>query len=220
VLASTVDFVPTILNLAGLPLPSDRIFDGKDLGPVIFAKDPELLGVDAHHLVLFISCNGKAYPDSVKNWNNHNNNKQKQKPGGNGNRDRNRDPTGLFEKIRMPGLSAMYKVGYNAQCCRGASGDANTPYNDTCSDKEHGALAPNPTWLDVPLLFNLTVDVAESTPLRFGTAEHLSAWKMVNASMNAMLVSLESDKISVVTDHKGDRLCCNSTNVVCRCEEE
>jgi hypothetical protein len=72
---------------------------------------------------------------------------------------------GLFEKIRLPGLSAMYKVGYGAQCCRGANGDANTPYNKTCTGT-NGALAPHATWLNVPLLFNMSVDVVRCSILR------------------------------------------------------
>jgi arylsulfatase A-like enzyme len=38
-LASSLDLFPTILNLAGLPLPADRIIDGKDLRPLL--RDPE-----------------------------------------------------------------------------------------------------------------------------------------------------------------------------------
>jgi hypothetical protein len=205
VLASSLDIVPTVLHLAGLPLPTDRVLDGKDLGPIIFAEDPGSFGPAAHHSSLFISWNGKSYPESVKNWN-------KQKPGN------NLLPTGLFEKIRLPGLSAMYKIGYGPQCCRGANGDANTPFNKTCN--AGGALAPHTYWQDVPLLFDMTVDVAESTPMVFGTPKHTAAWKLVNETQTAMLASLKADKTTKATDHKGAKLCCNPNNVVCRCKEE
>lgn len=109
-----------------------------------------------HHKSLFLSWDAKSYPESVQHWS------KDQKPSN------SHAPTGLFEKIRLPGLSLMYKVGYGPQCCRGSNGDANTPYNSTCSGKD-GALSPHATWLNVPLIFNMSVDVAESTPLIFGT---------------------------------------------------
>jgi arylsulfatase A len=33
---SSLDFLPTILKLAGVPLPSDRSYDGTDLSPLLF----------------------------------------------------------------------------------------------------------------------------------------------------------------------------------------
>ena len=196
VLASSLDYVPTILHLAGIELPADRTFDGKDLGSVLFADDPAAIGPAGHHKELFISWNGQAYIDGSAG------------------------ATGLFEKIRLPGLSAMFKIGYGAQCCRGANGDANTPYNSTCSS-HGGALAPSPTWLAVPLLFNLTIDVAESNPLEPGSDAHTAAWARVNESQAVMLASLRADRISTVLDRQvGKKLCCNPANVVCRCEEE
>lgn len=40
-LAATYDMFPTVLNLAGISLPSDLIIDGVDLAPVIFSAAPE-----------------------------------------------------------------------------------------------------------------------------------------------------------------------------------
>ena len=65
VLASALDFVPTVLELAGVPLPTDRVFDGKDLGHVIFSDDPGAASVDAHHKFLFHSVGGQAYVAST-----------------------------------------------------------------------------------------------------------------------------------------------------------
>lgn len=111
------------------------------------------------------------------------------------------------------------QVGYMAQCCRGANGDANTPYNATCAIG--GALGYLPTWLDAPLLFDLTVDVAQSTPLKLGTAAHTAAWRAVNASVAAMHTSLMNDKHSTADYHsRGAKICCNPDNVVCRCTEK
>lgn len=38
-LGSTMDLFTTSLKLAGVPLPSDRIIDGKDLSPVLFTEN-------------------------------------------------------------------------------------------------------------------------------------------------------------------------------------
>ena len=37
-LAHTMDLFPTVLSLAGLKLPTDRPYDGLDLGPLIFGE--------------------------------------------------------------------------------------------------------------------------------------------------------------------------------------
>lgn len=51
-LASTLDIFPTFASLAGVPLPTDRNFDGADLSEVLFN------GSDVHHSVLF-------HPDAI-----------------------------------------------------------------------------------------------------------------------------------------------------------
>jgi len=205
VLASSLDIVPTVLALAAVPLPTSRHFDGLDLAPIIFADDPAAAPIGAHHESLFFSVGGEDFLTSRWNF-------KHDHPG------ENSVATGLFQAIRLPGLSAMYYVGYTPQCCRGANGDANTPYNKSCS--AGGSLGPHPTWLNVPLLFNLTTDVAQSTPLVFGTPEHTAAWRLVNASMWAMVASLEQDTRSHADyGKKGPKICCNPNNVVCRCTE-
>ena len=37
-LAATYDIFTTMLTMAAVPLPSDRIIDGKDLSPIIFVR--------------------------------------------------------------------------------------------------------------------------------------------------------------------------------------
>jgi arylsulfatase A len=39
-MGSTLDFLPTILSLAGVPVPSDRVLDGGDISPALFGKGP------------------------------------------------------------------------------------------------------------------------------------------------------------------------------------
>eukprot|EP01047_Picozoa_sp_COSAG01_P102621 COSAG01_NODE_32185_length_585_cov_0.767490_1_plen_70_part_10 len=38
---ATYDIFPTVLKLAGVPLPPNRVFDGVDMGPILFAPDPD-----------------------------------------------------------------------------------------------------------------------------------------------------------------------------------
>ena len=35
---ATYDIFPTVLGLAGAPLPSDRVIDGKDMSPLLFGQ--------------------------------------------------------------------------------------------------------------------------------------------------------------------------------------
>lgn len=55
VLSTTMDIAPTVSALAGVPLPTDRIYDGKDLSPVLFD------GAAAHHEHLFFSVGGESF---------------------------------------------------------------------------------------------------------------------------------------------------------------
>jgi len=41
-IAMTIDIFPTIMNLLGIPLPSDRVIDGVDLAPILFQQKPGL----------------------------------------------------------------------------------------------------------------------------------------------------------------------------------
>eukprot|EP00040_Diaphanoeca_grandis_P026651 m.149638 g.149638 ORF g.149638 m.149638 type:complete len:596 (-) comp30673_c0_seq1:57-1844(-) len=193
-LTSTLDIVPTCAALANVSLPLHRDFDGMDLAPVLFD------GKTTAHEYLFFSVGGEAYL-------NHN---TTQSP---------LLPTGLFEAVRLADFKAMYKVGYMPQCCRGANGDANTPYNATCA--KGGALGFTPTWLKTPLLFDLTVDVAESTPIPTSSPKHAMVLQQVQAVLATMQESLATDMIDHA-DYRSDlstKICCNKTNVVCRCHE-
>lgn len=55
VLSTTMDYLPTIANLAGAPLLADRTYDGMDLSPVLFE------GATTHHPHLFFSVGGESY---------------------------------------------------------------------------------------------------------------------------------------------------------------
>ena len=45
-LVSTMDIFPTIMQIAGVSLPDDRIIDGEDLSPLLLGKDDPLRGDD------------------------------------------------------------------------------------------------------------------------------------------------------------------------------
>lgn len=66
--ASTLDYLPTLLSLAGVKLPSDREYDGIDLTPVL------LQGSEQAHETLFHPNSGASGPDGQldgvrwKNW--------------------------------------------------------------------------------------------------------------------------------------------------------
>eukprot|EP00051_Salpingoeca_urceolata_P017294 m.234400 g.234400 ORF g.234400 m.234400 type:complete len:263 (+) comp18915_c0_seq15:1255-2043(+) len=192
-LTSTLDYLPTIAALAGVPLPADRHFDGHDITAVLNGTDT------VGHDTLFFSVGGEAYEPST----------------GMG----LLSPTALFEAVRLTDIKAMFRVGYGPQCCRGSNGDANTPFNVSC--QPHQRLGPVPLWLETPLLFNMTVDIAEAFPLTQGSPEHTQALARVRHVLSDMQHSLDTDmrhKANMTHDllHK---LCCNASNVVCRCNE-
>jgi len=60
---SSLDLLPTLSNLAGLPLPTDRVFDGRDMTEVLL-KDS---GKSKHEFLFFYGgCESTAKPSSVR----------------------------------------------------------------------------------------------------------------------------------------------------------
>ena len=83
-LATTMDFVPTVMALAGASLPSDRTFDGLDLAPVLFRNATVL------HDNLFFSVGGEVYNTDL--------------PG----QSRRNPVAALYEAVRTARWSAMH----------------------------------------------------------------------------------------------------------------
>ena len=133
----------------------------------------------------------------------------------------------LFEEVRTTRFAAMYMVGYMGSCCRSpTTGDANTPFNKSCANSGAtnptlGVLTPH-RWLDRPLLFDLSADVAQAEPLAPGSALHTQALQAVEAATAWMNASLRDRKLLSIRDGRSvlaEAECCNRSNVVCRCEE-
>lgn len=59
-LTSTLDILPTVAAVAGLHLPPDRFYDGKDLSPVLFQNASE------HHEFLMHPNNGEGVPGAIE----------------------------------------------------------------------------------------------------------------------------------------------------------
>lgn len=49
---SALDFLPTVYSLLGVPLPTDRVIDGRDMSPVLFDKGPS-----KHDVLFFYGAN-------------------------------------------------------------------------------------------------------------------------------------------------------------------
>ena len=136
----------------------------------------------------------------------------------------------LFESARTERYSAMWMVGYIGSCCRSpTTGDANTPYNASCANSNAeggnpalGVVGPGHTWLTEPLLFDLSVDVAQAHPLAKSDQNYATALAAVTAVFRTMNESLHDGKLASVANFKADihtALCCNRTHAVCRCTE-
>ena len=157
-------------------------------------------------LTLFFSVGGEVYNTRL--------------PG----QSKNINPSGaLFEAVRTARFSAVYKVGYSPQCCRShETGNANTPYNQTCARGMGNDLGFVPRWLETPLLFDLASDVGQEAPLVPGSALHKEALAAIAAVLARQNTSLHDGKLQSVPSYAHDlaqKVCCNESNVVCRCEE-
>ena len=68
----------------------------------------------------------------------------------------------------------------------------------------------------------MSVDVGQETPLVAGSAAHGAALKAIQAALQQHNASLHDGKLQSVPSYAHDlaqKVCCNESNVVCRCEE-
>lgn len=147
VLASTLDIVPTFLELAGVSVPSDRVFDGEDLSPVLF--------------------------DNVAAW---------------------PTPRVLFHPDGKGNLTAgrygQYKLFTETSGTRPCFNHAEGAAKPRHLEEEAYKLGSVIDWGDAPLVFDLTSDPSESTPIEAPTEVvqlYLQALQEKRASIDATL---------------------------------
>eukprot|EP01052_Picozoa_sp_SAG31_P027980 SAG31_NODE_2664_length_5277_cov_461.678943_4_plen_298_part_00 len=68
-LVATYDIFPTVLRLAGVALPQDRIYDGIDISPILFAADPETASGGHECIMFYKSPSSSKGPEGAKQLN-------------------------------------------------------------------------------------------------------------------------------------------------------
>jgi arylsulfatase G len=162
-LASTLDFFPTFVKLAGATMPLNRSFDGVDISDILFG------GGDEGHDVL-LHPNSGAY-----------------------------GPRGDIGAVRAGKYKGHLYTGGGMTLCGGP----------------HGKKIKH----DPPLLFDLSVDIAEEYPIETNDPRYKEALKAVRQSLAAFKADLAKDHISTVNYAQDPKVqpCCNPKNPVCRC---
>lgn len=157
-IGSHLDMMPTIANLAGFTLPSNRSFDGIDLSSVLFD------GSDQGHDYLF-------HPDML----------------------------GILSAVRYNQYKAYYAT-YPAM-------------DGACGGKEGVPIPHEP-----PLIFDLSHDLAESTPI----VPSQSVYEAIEQALQAKLKDIKSTPRTTVDYRIGGldaRACCDAGHIVCRCTD-
>lgn len=157
-IGSHLDMMPTIANLANFTLPSNRSFDGIDLGPVLFD------GSDQGHEYLF-------HPDML----------------------------GKLSAMRYNQYKAYYLT---------------YPAIDGACGGKMGLVIPQIK----PLIFDLSRDLAESTPITVPQ----SIYDTIEQALQAKLQDIASTPHTKVDYRIGGldaRACCDAGHIVCRCTD-
>eukprot|EP01050_Picozoa_sp_SAG11_P028269 SAG11_NODE_7493_length_1137_cov_1.321773_1_plen_319_part_10 len=127
------DIFPTLLKLAGVPMPANREFDGIDIGRVLFASAPEAASQLGHDCIMFYKS-----PSSEAG------------------------PAGA---AKLTSLAAVRCGDYKTYWLIDTG--SSTPLPD--------GLKPGVLSLDAPVIFKVSTDWSESSPLASGSAEWLKA---------------------------------------------
>ena len=157
-IGSNLDMMPTIANLAGFILPSNRSFDGIDLSPVLFD------GSNQGHEYLF-------HPDQ----------------------------NGTLSAVRYNQYKAYYTT-YSAS-------------DGACGGRRGLIIDHKP-----PLIFDLSRDLAESTPIVVSE----SVYNAIDQALQAKLKDIASTPHTQVDYRIGGldaRACCDAGHIVCRCTD-
>jgi hypothetical protein len=68
-LVATYDIFPTVLKLAGVALPPNRVFDGVDMGPILFAPDPDAANGGHDCIMFYKSPSSNQSPEGAQKLN-------------------------------------------------------------------------------------------------------------------------------------------------------
>jgi arylsulfatase G len=157
-IGSNLDMMPTIANLAGYTLPSNRSYDGIDISRVLFD------GSDQGHEFLF-------HPDQ----------------------------NGTLSAIRYN----QYKAYYTTYSAPGGA----------CGGQEGLNIDHKP-----PLIFDLTHDLAESTPIEVSQSVYDAIDQALQAKVND-IASTPHTKVDYRIGGEDARACCDAGHIVCRCTD-
>ncbi|EDQ92898.1 uncharacterized protein MONBRDRAFT_13963, partial [Monosiga brevicollis MX1] len=131
-LTSTADIYPTLMHFAGVPLPSDRVYDGIDLSDVLLGKE----GAKGHECIMF-------YHNAVA-----------------------ANASGELYAVRCGDMKVYWAT----------ASTTSQPWAD-------GPQEP-------PLVFNLTADPGETTPLTAWTEEYGATLGVLTAAKEAHLATI------------------------------
>ncbi|XP_077102916.1 steryl-sulfatase isoform X1 [Siphateles boraxobius] len=177
---SNMDIFPTVLNLAGASIPSDRIIDGHDLLPLLQGQVER-----SEHEFMFHYCNAEL---NAVRW-------------------------------HPPNSSAIWKAFFFTPDFY--------PKNSSACFHTHicFCIKPFTTFHDPPLLYDLSRDPSESTPLSPDTEpQFYSVLMVIRAAVSNHTQSLKPVPIQLsplqIVWKPWLQPCCSSLSQLCRCERD
>jgi hypothetical protein len=194
-LASTLDLVPTVASIVGFPLPTDRVYDGVDLSPVLFATpsdaphrgvgvwrdSPDLVSAAAGAVPYSGASAGAAAGPLL---------------GGHTMLFHPDTRNGNITAVRMGQYKAMFEAIPALPCNGSSSGRA---------------------VFDPPIIFDLSADPAESTPLSPPPPGLVAQFRTAFAAMWTNITSTMQSTPDYSGGGTAASPCCNGDHVVCRC---
>ena len=173
-IVATDDLFPSILKLAGVPMPADREFDGIDIGGVLFAHSPEAASHLGHDCIMFYKS-----PSSQAG------------------------PAGA---AKLNSLAAVRCGDYKTYWMIDSGSSTPLP----------AGLKPGVLSLDAPVVFKVSTDWSETSPLTSGTAEWLQAKAEAEAARLAHIKTLTRNIGQMGRGHSHEFAICGDPNSVAK----
>uniref|UniRef100_A0A673GXH3 Steryl-sulfatase-like n=1 Tax=Sinocyclocheilus rhinocerous TaxID=307959 RepID=A0A673GXH3_9TELE len=177
---SNMDIFPTVLNLAGASIPSDRVIDGHDLLPLLQGQVER-----SEHEFMFHYCNAQL---NAVRW-------------------------------HPPNSNAIWKAFFFTPDFY--------PENSSACFHTHicFCIKPYVTFHDPPLLYDLSKDPSESTPLSPDTEpQFYSVLEVIQAAVSRHAQSLKPVPVQVsplqIVWKPWLQPCCSSLSQLCTCEQD